>query len=260
VPAGTVLTPYTGPLNISTSGTVIDDALISGCLYIAATNVTIENSVINNGSTCFAAINIATYLPTGGLLVSHVTMNGFDQPSGGTNAETYAIFSGSNVSVDAVNIYGFSEPIASCGNLTLTNSYIHDLFVASWTHNEDLYCGGTGALTIRHNRLENQNNQTATVALFGDFAAVQNMTIDDNLLNGGGYTIYGGHDSSKAFGLQDANVKITNNHFMRTPEAGAFWPNGGYFGPVTAFDSASPGNVWSGNVWDDNGAIVPPGG
>jgi len=253
-----VLTPYTGPLNISTSGTVIDHALINGCFYIAATNVTIENSLINNGPSCFAAIVLATSLPTQGLQVNHVTVNGLDQPSGGTNAETYAIFSGSNVSVDAVNIYGFTEPIASCNNVTVTNSWIHDLLVTSWSHNEDLYCGGTGggSLILRHNRLENQDNGAATIALFGDYSPVQNVTVDDNLLDGGGYTIYGGHDSSKAFGLQDANVKITNNRWMRTPEAGAFWPNGGYFGPVTAFSYTSPGDVWTGNVWDDTGTPI----
>jgi hypothetical protein len=26
---------------------------------------------------------------------------------------------------------------------------------------------------------------------------------------------------------------------------------------VTYFDSTAPGNVWSGNVWDDTGAPVP---
>ena len=40
---------------------------------------------------------------------------------------------------------------------------------------------------------------------------------------------------------------IRNNRISRL-----FFPRGGSYGPVTAFDSDGPGNVWSGNVWDEN--------
>jgi hypothetical protein len=82
--------------------------------------------------------------------------------------------------------------------------------------------------------------------------------VDDNLLNGGGWTEYGGHDLSMTSGTQGQKIRITNNLFMRLPEPEAFFANGGYWGAVAHFDSTSPGKVWSGNVWDDTGAPVPP--
>jgi hypothetical protein len=142
----------------------------------------------------------------------------------------------------------------------IQDSWVHDPSVSSTSHVENLLSNGsTAGATIRHNRFDNPHSQTATIALFGDFAPIQNMTFDDNLFNGGGYAVYGGHDLSKPYGSQDQNIKIINNHFMRTPEPGAFFANGGIWGPVAYFSSSSAGNVWSGNVWDDTGTLVLPG-
>ena len=32
----------------------------------------------------------------------------------------------------------------------------------------------------------------------------------------------------------------------------------GAYGPVTGFDSAGDGNVFSNNTWQDDGSVVPP--
>ncbi len=250
------MTPYTGPVNITRDGTVINGVALNGCLYIPANNVTIENSKITTGSNCFTALNV----PGLGLTVKDTEIDGGNRESGGSGQETYGIFANIGT-VTRVNLHGMTEPLNGCHNATVTDSYVHDLFVSSTSHNEDLYCGGTsgGFLTVRHNYLANQNNQTGTITLFGDFAPVTNVTIDDNLLNGGGWTLYGGHDSGKKYGTHDASIHITNNRFMRTPEAGAYWPSGGYWGPIACFDTSSPGNIWSNNVWDDTGTAVPLG-
>ena len=52
-----------------------------------------------------------------------------------------------------------------------------------------------------------------------------------------------GRDSG---GAATHDIQITNNRIARL-----YFPNGGSYGPVTAFDPNGPGNVWSGNVWDD---------
>src|SRR5262245_2047530 len=44
--AGVTLTPYTGPMAITTPGPVIDGKIITGEITIAAANVTISNCVI----------------------------------------------------------------------------------------------------------------------------------------------------------------------------------------------------------------------
>ena len=51
VPSGTSLTRYTGPLNITTDGTVIDGKEVYGDLKIQASNVVIRNSYLHCGST-----------------------------------------------------------------------------------------------------------------------------------------------------------------------------------------------------------------
>ena len=48
VPAGTTLTAYTGPMTITTPGTVIEGKIINGTLRVTAANVTIKNCVIQN--------------------------------------------------------------------------------------------------------------------------------------------------------------------------------------------------------------------
>jgi hypothetical protein len=87
--------------------------------------------------------------------------------------------------------------------------------------------GGTVGIVIRHNRLDNQLNEVGAVDLFGDFAAVQNVTVDDYVLNGRGFIVYGSCDPLKIYGNQCRNISFTDNHFMRTPEPGAFYATGG---------------------------------
>ena len=48
VPAGTTLTAYTGPMTITTPGTVIEGKIINGTLRVTAADVTIKNCVVQN--------------------------------------------------------------------------------------------------------------------------------------------------------------------------------------------------------------------
>lgn len=57
-----------------------------------------------------------------------------------------------------------------------------------------------------------------------------NRTIVDNLLAGGGCTIYAGQDRGAAVAY---NIRIYGNWISRI-----VYPNGGYYGQVTAFDPA----------------------
>jgi hypothetical protein len=94
----------------------------------------------------------------------------------------------------------------------------------------------------------NSIDQTDAISLFQDFGLEANRLIDRNLVAGGGYCLYGGGDGS--FGLT-SNIKLTNNRFSRL-----YSPNCGYYGTLAHFDWNGPGNVWSGNVWDDSGATI----
>jgi hypothetical protein len=76
---------------------------------------------------------------------------------------------------------------------------------------------------------------------------ISDRIITGNLFAGGGYPIYGG----AAFGNTTSNIKITNNHFSKI-----FFPKGGQWGIDAYFNATDPGNVWSGNIWDDTGATA----
>jgi len=92
--------------------------------------------------------------------------------------------------------------------------------------------------------------------LFGDFAAIQYVLIQNNLFTtGGSYCIYGGSHPSKPY-PNGNNIRYIDNHFSTAVSALC----GGY-GPVAYFSTTNPGDVWTGNVWHDGpnvGQAVSP--
>ena len=110
--------------------------------------------------------------------------------------------------------------------------------------------GGSGPLFIYHNSILNDFSQTDAITIDSMNVAgpVMNKVIEDNLLAGGGYPIYGG----TAFGHATSGVLIENNRFAR-----GFYPQGGKFGPIAYFDSHAAGNVWSGNSWTSSRQVIP---
>jgi hypothetical protein len=131
---------------------------------------------------------------------------------------------------------------------TIENNYIHDLAYTSGDHVNGITsdagdAGDASGLAIVHNTVFNPQGQTDAISLFEDFGTQFDCLISDNLLAGGGYTVYGGANPGK---WTPFNIVITNNRFART-----YYPNGGYYGPAAYVDAGVAGDVWSGNVWDN---------
>ena len=141
--------------------------------------------------------------------------------------------------INAVNIHDVGNPVAvNNGQTVVENSYFHDLSAGAGTHYNGIeYNGGGSAdfsLLIQNNTI-NDNAAIPTDAIMLDnyFGAVNNVTIRNNLLTGGQYTIYvDGRFNSNPI----TNVSITNNDI-----------GPGVFGN-TAFVDNSP--VFTGNVDD----------
>jgi hypothetical protein len=108
--------------------------------------------------------------------------------------------------------------------------------------------GDTRPLMIRHNTIFNSFAQTDAIGLFQDFGVVANVTIDDNLLSGGGYSIYGGEGRKG----KPSNIVVIDNRISSN-----FFNHGGYWGPAAAFATGASGDVWKDNVWDSTNAIIP---
>ncbi len=236
-----------GYLSVTGNGAVLDGLLVNGEIDVSASNVTIRNSrIIATGEIWGIGLR-----HTANVLIEDVEIySPFASGSQRLMVGIKDIYSDSTgLRILRSEIYHTATGIQIDAGL-IQDNYIHDLGFVSPDHvNGTTSNGGTTPLTIRHNTVFNPHDQTDAVSLFQDFGGQSNRTIDDNLLAGGGYTLYGGEGTRAT-----SNIRVTNNRFARL-----YYRNGGYWGPVTAFETGGSGNVWSGNVWDDTGAPVGPG-
>lgn len=232
-----------GSVTITKDGTVFENTTVSGHINVEASNVTIRNvRVLNNGEDWGIGL-----------------MKGVKNT---TISDSEIIPSGSRLLVGIKDVYGSARGTkiqrneivrTTTGVQTheglIEGNYIHDMAFKTGDHlNGTTSNGSTVPLTIRHNTIFNQFGQTDAISLFQDFGLEANRVIDNNLLAGGGYTIYGGQNAGAPTAY---NIKITDNRISRM-----FFPKGGSYGPIAAFNSRAPGNIWSGNVWDDSGAAI----
>lgn len=148
------------------------------------------------------------------------------------------------------DISGMSTGIQTVEGL-IEGNYIHDFGYQEGDHlNGTTSNGSSQPLAILNNTVLNQYGQTDAISFFQDFGIEGNRTVSGNLLAGGGYTIYGGQNEGAPPAF---NIRITGNRVAKL-----YFPLGGYYGPVTAFDRSALGNVWAGNIWDDTGNEIPP--
>lgn len=237
VPAGVNLQAYTGPARITTEGTVIDGALITEPLVITAGahNVTIRNSVVR-AQSFFLVLNDegATNLR---IIDSELDGLGF--------ADNDSAVAGRNYTLTRVNIHGTSDGVKLGSNVTIQESYIHDLAIFPGSHNDGIQSLGSDNVVIRRNTVIVPQGATSAIMLSTESASsMRDIKIDNNLLGGGTYTVYGGYqhgvdDLSRVSGIVISNNRITTSVSAR----------GGDSGPFTSVDS--PAVTLNGNVWYD---------
>lgn len=230
VSAGVTLTPYYGDLVINTAGAVISGLDIHGSVFINAPNVTLENCKVTTDA--FYAVRVAAGVT--GAVVQHNEINGV----GSGNDGDYGIMGQGKFIAN--NIYNVENGIGvDGGNTLIQDNYIHDMIASGSPHYDGISIDGKNSnITISHNTVINDHTQTAAIMIDNYFGPVSNVTVDNNLLYGGGYNIY---SSAQFDGGSVTGVSVTNNHV-----------GGGYWGP-TAFTGNSP--VYTGNV-DDSGTLV----
>ncbi len=165
-----------------------------------------------------------------------------------------------NFTATRVHVFGGNRSIHCFLKCTVTDSYVHGQFTDSTgaAHESGIRMGQNA--TIRHNTIlcdapdvPPDAGCSADLTGYGDYAPVRNNLIEANLFKAstGGYCAYGGSSLGKPFSGQTQGIVFRNNTF----EHGS----GGKcdsFGPITSFDTSLPGNIWTGNVWDD-GKVVP---
>jgi len=248
-PTVTLPNPPNGDRVVLEKGAVIDGKIINNDVVVLAGGGTIRNSIVNGhiDADCGGcAITIEDSIVDGG------TWQG---PSVG-----YGRFT-----VLRSEIIGAAASLLCSGECRAEDSYMHGQVTVPGVDNHSSAFGSNGneygPIALRHNTLWCEAAQdpnppfggcTSDIAFIGDFAPVNGVTVDRNLLvasASSGYCSAFGWNIGKPYGDNPTNVKVTNNVVQRGPSGKC-----GVWGPDTSFKASEPTNVWSGNIWDD-GAV-----
>ena len=117
VPPGTALTDVDGDLVVTTDGEVVSGKNVNGCIVVQAVGVTIENSK----ARCVAAEDRARDPANPRLTVQDVEID--CRNKGGSHG-----IGDRNINVYQVNIHHCENGFDADSDMTITDSYIHDLF------------------------------------------------------------------------------------------------------------------------------------
>jgi hypothetical protein len=152
--------------------------------------------------------------------------------------------------VKRAHVFAVSDGIHPDGaHIAIEETLVDGLTTYDGDHNDGIQIVGRGPdIAIRRSRIENANPQTSCLFLQGS-----SVTVTDNYLAGGGWTIYGGARANGHGEPAARDIRITGNIIGRTR-----FPKGGHFGPVAYWDgSADSHNVWANNRFDDGTEIKP---
>lgn len=235
VPANTSLAVINGDMTINTAGTIIDGKDIRGCVVVAAPSVVIRNSKIACSNSVVIGSFAGTYSGVG-LLLQDVEIS--CNNTGGTGVGD------TNITVRRVNIHSCENGFDLDGDVTIEDSFIHDLYNTPSTHTDGAQITDVGHnITIKHNTIYDNNGTSAIISPDVANGVVSNILIQDNLLAGGSYTLY---CQQSGPGI---NYRVINNHFSTI-----FYPDVGNSKPWT--DCQDEAQV-TGNVYHESGQPVP---
>jgi hypothetical protein len=135
---------------------------------------------------------------------------------------------GKNLTVTDATLTGTADTQASLAGDNITATRVN------------ISGAGDGA-KLGHNTILNSNGQTSAIMLSEYYGTGNaNVLVQNNLLGGGGFTLYGGYESGKTL---KTGLSVKDNQFTTR-----FFATSGYYGPVAYWDSR---NTWSGNTWAD---------
>jgi hypothetical protein len=231
---------------VNVNGTVLSDLSIPYNLVIDASDVTVRDVRVVTGGAFGISLR-----HTSGVTIEDSTVRGQNLTRGRVDSAIADVYGDSTgILIKSDNISRFRIGVQISTGL-IAGNYIHDPGYIHGDHTDAILAGGTvKPLTIYGNTVFNNLRQTDDITLdaSGSGQDVANKIVVDNLIAGGGYSIYGGsgHDDPTS------DIVIEGNEFGRL-----YYPLGGHFGPVAYFDPTGTGNVWSGNVW--SGTSLPGG-
>lgn len=181
-----VLTPLTGDQNITTPGLYANKD-IAGKLYISADNVTVRNCKISAGAGAIGADGVVVVQDNRtGTIIEDCTIFGQNTSDGIKGIWGMA-------TIRRCNIYGAEDGIYfKAGTSNCYDNYIHDLAATGnpSPHTDGLSIDTGNANTIlKHNTIRLAPDATACINITNYGGDVTNLTIEDNVCEGGGNQI-----------------------------------------------------------------------
>ncbi len=241
VPVGVSLTRVDGAVTLSTPGMVYSNKEVHGNIVVTANNVTIRNVKLLVSGSSYGISVLPWDNSSTGLVVedSEIDFKGFDDGKG---------IAFNNYTAKRVYFHNGADCFHFGDNIAIEDSYCTaypdnasasqiTAFCERPSHIDGMQSDGGSNITLNHNTIFNQCGETSAILMSTNTSPISNVRITNNLMAGGGYTLYcnaGSKVSSEA---------VIGNRFSKL-----FFPNGGYWGPTTGCEDA---NVYSGNIWDD---------
>lgn len=167
-----------GTIKVTQDGATIEGYEVTGSIIIDADNVTVRNVIIRAGDHYPIDVERGRV----GALIEDVEIDG--------RGRTRVAICCSNYTVRRANIHNVIDGPRVGDNTTVEDSYIHDLVARTGTHNDGIQSTGGTNIVIRRNHIDNKNSQTSAILIAPNAKSVSEVTVEDNLLRGGGYTLY----------------------------------------------------------------------
>lgn len=256
-PAAGISLTNSGSIEAKTDNAVIKNMRVNGAITVTAMNVTVQDCEVNASGAMYG-IQVPDGIGQKNLKVIRCHVYGDGGPNRTASHVTGGVWGAKEVAF--CNIHGCENAVVQGEPaLYMHDNYIHDS--ANWPsvagdHTDGLQTygwAGSGGLRIEHNTImavETGGERTGSSTTYYCSSAIalsqdqHDLTINNNLLAGGTYTIYGNAQA----GGSPANTKVTNNRFSTRYGAKV-----GQYGTSQGFASNT---VWTGNVIHETGAPV----
>lgn len=211
-----------GGLVITADNTVIDGYKISGGVQVRAQNVTIKNSWITNNAGGANGSGVVNINPGYSATIDRNLLDGQNATHTCIWHEGKSMVATGNECIGANDgIFSWASKVGVDGtgdNFRIENNWLHAFTTSAANGHVDGYqTEGAKNGVIRHNTIDVSESQTSAISIWNSRKSADNIVVDNNLLTGGGFTVYAEDyspsEASPAGGYSVTNISFTNNRF-----------------------------------------------
>ena len=248
---------------VTADNTVIDGWKVTGGIQVRAKNVTIRNSWVTMSAGGTSGTGVININPGASATIERSTIDGLNATHTciwheGTSMK--AVGNDCKGANDGIFMWATTPGRDGAGdNFTITDNWLHGFTTAAANgHVDAIQTEGAKVGVIRHNSIDVAQSQTSAIALWNSRKNVDNVVVDRNLMQGGGFVAYAEDyspsEANPAGGYTVTRVSFTNNVF-----SSARYGCVGYWG--VWFPRGAPSDGWnrSGNYVLETGQKVDSG-